>query len=213
VQYIDEETARLMRDSGCRGVFLGVESANDVVLKNMNKRATRADFLRGMDLLQKYNIMSVATFIIGFPGESEQSIKDNIDFIENTSVRFYTLKEFYYIENTPIYHDREKYGLTGMGPKWKHDTMDSATAHKIKMNMFQTIKNAIFIDPDTSLWYLVYLYDQGFTMDEIALIQDEINKVMLDQVNGKIDDNHPGFENVRKILSRIPDRKRLLVRV
>ena len=34
-----------MRDSGCKGVYLGFESANDVILGNMNKRAKRADFI------------------------------------------------------------------------------------------------------------------------------------------------------------------------
>jgi len=37
VQYVDQEIARLMKESGCRGVYLGVESANDGVLKNMNR--------------------------------------------------------------------------------------------------------------------------------------------------------------------------------
>ena len=46
VQFLDEETARLMKESGCRAVHLGLESANDVVLGNMNK-APPARILKG----------------------------------------------------------------------------------------------------------------------------------------------------------------------
>ena len=52
VQYVDEEVARLMKESGCVGVYLGVESSNDTVLKNMNKKATRANFSEGIKNLR-----------------------------------------------------------------------------------------------------------------------------------------------------------------
>src|SRR5690242_13334756 len=48
VQYVDEETVRMMKDSGCRGVYLGIESASDIVLKNMNKRVTASQFALGV---------------------------------------------------------------------------------------------------------------------------------------------------------------------
>ena len=31
VQYIDDDIARMMRDSGCKGVYLGMESSNDAL--------------------------------------------------------------------------------------------------------------------------------------------------------------------------------------
>ncbi|MFY9837030.1 MAG: radical SAM protein, partial [Xanthobacteraceae bacterium] len=71
VQYVDENMVKAMKDSGCRGVYLGVESASDKVLKNMNKRATKAQFARGIELLNKYDIDYLAAFVIGFPGEDD----------------------------------------------------------------------------------------------------------------------------------------------
>lgn len=202
VQFVDEETAKLMKESGCRGVYLGLESVNDQVLKNMNKRATRDQFIRGLEHLKSYDITSMAAFVLGFPGETEQSLKDNIDFIESQGIDFYTLKEFYYMENTPVHNKREVYGLTGMGNRWSHNTMDSQTASQYKISLFKQIKHSTFIDPDMSLWYLAYLYDQGFSMEEVATLQRDINDVMLSQIDGKFDDNHPGFARLRQKLSR-----------
>lgn len=201
VQFVDEEVVKLMKDSGCRGVYLGVESANDQVLKNMNKRATRADFERGIALLKKYDITMMVALVVGFPGESEETIKDNIEFIERNGIQFYTLKEFFYIQNTSIHRDREKFGLTGMGSNWQHNTMNSMQAGEYKMQMFREIKS-IFIDPDTSLWYLAYLYDQGFTMKEIADFQQDINKIMLSQMDGNFNDDDPLFGQLTQKLQK-----------
>jgi len=202
VQYVDEELAQLMKDSGCRGVYLGVESANDQVLTNMNKKATHADFERGVKLLNKYEITMMAAFIVGFPGETLESLEDTKVFIESNGIQFYTLKEFYYMENTSVHKDREKYGLTGMGAKWSHDTMDSMQASEHKMSMFQDIKS-VFIDPDTSLWYLAYLYDQGLNMSQIEDLQKDINQVIKEQINGKFDDDHPALSLLSQKLKNI----------
>ncbi len=193
VQYVDEEVVRLMRDSGCKGVYLGFESANDVILGNMNKRAKRADFKRGLELLNKYGIYSLAAFIIGFPGETDETIRDNIEFIENYGVQYYSTKEFFYIGHTSIHEQREKFGLTGMGNKWKHNTMDSVRASEIKLEMFKNIKNSVSIDPDLSLWYLAYLYDQGFSFNEIKQKQTDISLLMSRQLSGDFS-NLPVFE-------------------
>ena len=201
VQYADEEVVGLMKDSGCRGVYLGVESANDQVLGNMNKRSRRADFEKGIALLNKHDITMMVAFVVGFPGESEQTIRDNKEFVESNGIQFYTLKEFFYMENTPIYRDREKFGLTGMGSHWQHHTMNSIEASAYKMQMFRDIKS-VFIDPDTSLWYLAYLYDQGFTMAEIADFQQDINKIMLSQMDGNFDDDNPLFGQLAGKLKR-----------
>jgi len=201
VQSLDEEACKLMRDSRCKCVYLGIESANDGVLENMNKKATRAQFSRGLGLLKKYGIKSVAAFIIGFPGETDATIRDDIDFIEETAPDFYTLKEFYYMKHAPVYNKRDRYALSGIGADWTHSTMDYKTAHKRKIGMFRDIKNSIFVDPDMNMWYIAYLYDQGYGMDEIRAIQMELNAVMRSQIGGKYGDNHPSFDRLRELLS------------
>ncbi len=197
VQFVTDEIAQLMKASGCRGVYLGLESANNDILKNMNKRATREEFAKGIGFLKKYDITVMAAFIVGFPGETEETLQDNKNFIETLGIDFYTLKEFYYMENTPIHGQRDNFGLTGMGSEWAHDTMDSTTASEHKMRLFKEI-DSIFIDPDTSLWYIAYLYDQGFSIQEIASMQKNINALMVEQMNGSFNDDHLLFHQLAK---------------
>jgi len=200
VQYVTDEVARLMRDSGCQGVYLGLESANDDVLRNMNKKVTGDGFLRGMEHINRYGINTFAAFVIGFPGETEKTIEDNIQFVKKCAIDFYSTKEFYYMPHASVHRDREKYGLTGMGNNWKHDTMDSTTASAMKVHMFREIKDSVFVDPDISLWYLAYLYDQGFNMPQIKDLQRVINRMMLDEIDGNFNDKTPYIEELRRLL-------------
>ncbi len=175
VQYVDDEIVRMMKESGCRGVYLGIESASDTVLKNMNKRATASQFARGVNLLNKYDIPYLAAFVLGFPGETAATIQENLDFIRNNGVRFYSLKEFFYMPHTSVHERREEYGLTGSGGKWSHATMTHEEAAQIKLDIFRSVGTSTHIDPDTSLWYMVYLYDQGYDFGAIERLQGEIN--------------------------------------
>ena len=199
-QFIDDETARLMSDSGCQAVYLGIESANDTVLANMNKKATRVAFEQGVASLRAHGIASMAAFVLGFPGETQASLKDNMDFIENTGVEDYTLKEFYYMENTPVHRDRAKYGLKGAGHRWEHATMTSREASEHKLQLFRGIKGSTFVDPDTSLWYLVLMRENGYSFSEITTIQTVINGVINDQTNGHFSDDHPAFVRLRSLI-------------
>lgn len=200
VQYIDDNVARMMRDSGCKGVYLGIESGDDDVLKNMNKKVTRSKFLKGMEHLNRYGITTFAAFVIGFPGETEETIAENMQFMRECAVDFYSTKEFYYMPHASVHRDRNKYGLVGLGNNWKHNTMDSTTAAEMKVRMFREVKESIFIDPDTSLWYLAYLYDQGFTMTQIKSMQRIINQMMLNEIDGVFDDKAAQMAQLRSII-------------
>lgn len=182
VQYVNEDDVRLMKDSGCAGVYLGIESASDTVLKNMNKRATGKQFAEGVRLLNKYDIPYLAAFVLGFPGETDGTIQENVDFIRNNGVRFYSLKEFFYMAHTQVHDKRNEYGLTGMGGKWSHDTMNHEDAARLKLDIFQSVTESTHIDPDTSLWYMAYLYDQGYDFAKIEQAQAGINAVMKRQL-------------------------------
>ena len=142
----------------------------------------------------------MAAFVLGFPGETDETLNDNLTFIEASGVEFYTFKEFYYMENTPVHEKRDQFGLTGMGSKWKHDTMAYEDIQPKIIRMFEKVKDSVFIDADTSLWYIAYLYDQGYSIEHIMQIQQEINIVLKDQVHGNFNDHHPSYQRLKSII-------------
>lgn len=133
---LDDETVLLMKRSGCIGVFLGLESGNNKMLKNMNKGATVEEYLQGISLLHKYDIPTYGAFIIGFPGETKESIEDTISFIKQAKLKYYRLFTWIFNRLSPIASEREKYSIEGYEIEWKHATMTSSEAvEKCKLIM------------------------------------------------------------------------------
>jgi len=178
VQYMDEQLAKDMAESGCDGVYLGIESANDTVLTAMNKKVRVAQYRDGIKMLRSNGIKVFAAFVLGFPGETRKSIDDNIRFIQETGLDFYSLKEFYYSHTAPIHKQREKWGLSGSGNRWKHNTMSSEEASSEKLRIFESVRTSSHLDADSGLWALAYLRDRGFTWPEIEAILDLISEMM-----------------------------------
>jgi anaerobic magnesium-protoporphyrin IX monomethyl ester cyclase len=168
-QYADEDTARLMKEAGCRAVFCGLESVDDTVLKNMNKNAKVDDYKRGIDQLKKHDIGVHANFIVGFPGETEQSAKKIVPFIDGLGIEFCTVCTWSYIPSTPIGKRADEFGIRGLGVQWTHDTMDSATAQDLARHVATEQKSAVHNAVRGEAWTEFLFYANGFTVDEVQL--------------------------------------------
>ncbi len=79
---VDEETARLLAESGCVSVFVGMDSGDPDMLKNMNKNSTLEQNLNAMKILQKYRIGVIAGVVVGVPGETKRSMERTVDFLK-----------------------------------------------------------------------------------------------------------------------------------
>lgn len=73
---ISEETVRLMKEAGCRRVYLGLESGSPATLELMNKQVTVEQGIRAAGLYRRAGIEVAAFFIVGYPGETVASIEE-----------------------------------------------------------------------------------------------------------------------------------------
>ncbi len=174
-QYTDEETLELMIEAGCEAVHLGIESGSPQILENMNKKSTIEYYAKGLEVLNKHNIISYATFIVGFPGETDESVQQTINFINENKPTFSCLWPFFCSPLTPIWNEREKYGLTNWGYNWSHNTMDSKRALDIIEDILLSDKlyNSVFCSmlPE----YITYVKHYGFSVDQLKNYLLEFN--------------------------------------
>jgi p-methyltransferase len=164
----DDECFDLMAGSGCAGVFLGIESGDDRVLKEMNKVATTAKYLRGVTELNARNIMTYASFIVGYPSETDESAENTIAFIEEAKPTFYCLETFFYDPKVPIATRANEFGLKGAGYSWTHQSMDWRRASEIVEQGYRRITQSRVVPLYSfDLWSIAYLLGQGFTRAQV----------------------------------------------
>jgi radical SAM superfamily enzyme YgiQ (UPF0313 family) len=83
VDAVDPDMLRLMRQTGCKLISYGVESGNQEILNRAKKRVDLNQSSNAIHLTRKAGILSMAYFILGLPGETQQTIDETIAFMKN----------------------------------------------------------------------------------------------------------------------------------
>jgi radical SAM PhpK family P-methyltransferase len=175
----DEEAFELMARSGCKGVFLGIESGSPRILENMDKHAAADKYREGIRRLKQHGILTFGSFIVGFPGETEETIRETVDFIRETRPDFYRAQIWYCEPGTPIFHRKEKYGIEGEGYKWRHSTMASQEVMDYIDDMFLDIRESEWL-PQWSFdfWVIPYLLGKGMSLEQFRGFVHEANRAL-----------------------------------
>lgn len=176
----DEEAIDLMAESGCKGVFLGIESGSPAILKNMNKAATIEKYAEGMRLLRQRGILTFGSFIIGFPGETEETVRETADFIAENRPDYYRAQIWYCETGTPIEQRREQFQIEGDGFVWRHATMDSLEAMDHIDRLFLTVTESRWL-PQWSFdfWIIPYLTGRGISLEQFGQFMMAANGLLM----------------------------------
>lgn len=110
VDTIDQEVAERMKKAGCVRVFFGIESGNDSVLKLMNKQITIRQAEQAVNDCKEAGIQVGAFFILGYPGETDKTVLDTVDFASSLPLDYLSFTFPYPIPGTPLY-ERVKNGM------------------------------------------------------------------------------------------------------
>jgi len=94
VDVINEELLKLMKGAGCHTILFGVETASEKSLKSMGKGYTLRQVEETFRLCREYGVRTLATYILGLPGEDREDIVKTVEFavrLDSDFVSFNTL--------------------------------------------------------------------------------------------------------------------------
>jgi len=165
VDDLTPELADLMKRAGCFGVFFGVESGDDRILKLMRKGHNSQDARDGIRTAHAAGLYVHANFIIGYPGETAETADNTLAFIEDTRADTVTIGQFYAETHTPVRGPAmAEWNLQGSETQWSHKTMDSTQADEIiKKALFRLNNSGVTIGSEYEIAGLMAL---GLTFDE-----------------------------------------------
>lgn len=111
---IDKEIAKLLFDSGCKEVGIGIEAADNNILRILGKQETVLQMENAISILKSYSIEIRCFFMIGTPFDTKELMYKNIDFIERNGIAHNTVANFIPYPGTEIYDKRSMYGIIGI---------------------------------------------------------------------------------------------------
>lgn len=80
IDAIDENLLKKMKEAGCKSIHFGVESGSDRILEVTKKKITKDKIRKGIELTKKVGIETICFMMIGLPEETEEEMKQTIEF-------------------------------------------------------------------------------------------------------------------------------------
>ncbi|MDD5085962.1 MAG: radical SAM protein [Candidatus Omnitrophica bacterium] len=119
VDFVWEDVLAEMKRAGCGLVNFGFESGSDEILKSMNKNTTVKAAREAMKICKKIGIRTMGNFMIGNIGETEETIRQTINFAKELNTD--TMGVFVAIPypGTDLFKKAENLGYLKKGLCWR----------------------------------------------------------------------------------------------
>jgi anaerobic magnesium-protoporphyrin IX monomethyl ester cyclase len=164
VDMVNKELLQLMKDSGCIAVWFGVEAGSQRVLDDMGKGFTATRTREAFKMAQDIGLLTIASVVLGFPGETRESALETVKFIEEINpddVGYYIATPY---PGTPMAEKVKKSGWLRVTDFDKYDTatpifelptLNMEELRKIRENAF----HSFYLRPT----YILRMFAKGGT--------------------------------------------------
>lgn len=113
---IHPELIHSAAESGCVGMYFGLESGNPQILRKIRKPSSVNHYIKVGKIMEKYpKIFTRGFLIIGFPKETFRQILDTINMAKAMSLDWYTVQLLTPLPSTEMYHQMVDEGLIQEG--------------------------------------------------------------------------------------------------
>lgn len=127
VDYVDQELLKMMSAAGCWLISWGIESGNEQILRHARKGAYPDKAERALQWSRDAGIMNWGYFIIGLPGETEETIRQTIDFSKKLPLDIALFHVAAPYPGTPFFFEVVENDWFRPGTRWEQVDMDKGT--------------------------------------------------------------------------------------
>ena len=174
VELFNETQADLMSKAGFKKLLVGFESGSDKILKNINKKATKAENTRCIEIAKKYGIGIKALMSIGHPGESNETIQETYDWLLSSKPDEFDVTIITVIPGSKYYDDSVmvEEGI------WKYTT-NGDILYSVEVDNFTQYEYYKGIPGN----YNSFVYTDYITREKLVESRDWLEKSVLDKLN------------------------------
>ncbi len=145
VDSVDKPLLEKMKEAGCFSLCFGVESGNQRILDLAHKKITPAKIRKAVTLCQNSGYEFIASFIAGLPGETEDTLRQSVEFAESLGEGgwgFHILSPFF---GTEVREKAAELGLRILTNDWERYDCNQAVCETegIKAETLNKVVNGI----------------------------------------------------------------------
>jgi radical SAM superfamily enzyme YgiQ (UPF0313 family) len=127
VDYVDDELLAKMGQAGCWFISWGIESSNEMILKRARKGYKKEQAFKALQWSHNAGIKNWGYFIIGLPGETEETIQETIAYAKQLPLDIALFHIAAPYPGTPFFYEVVENNWFRPGTKWEEVDMDQST--------------------------------------------------------------------------------------
>jgi anaerobic magnesium-protoporphyrin IX monomethyl ester cyclase len=170
------EQAAVMYRAGFRQLLTGFESSSPRILENINKKATRDDNTRAIELAKNAGMKVKALMSIGHPGESPETIAATKDWLLEVEPEDFDCTIITTYPGTP-YYDHAVEHEPGI---WTFSARNGDRLHAYELDYNVT---ADYYKGDPNGGYRAYVYTDYVSAEELVELRGELEREVRQRLN------------------------------
>ena len=219
VDTVSREVLGKMKEAGCGVVSFGVESGNRDILKTIKKGITLEQVIAAVKMCTDLEITPHASFILGLPGETPETLKETVDFGEKlkdmgVSHGFHLLAPF---PGTEIREQSTKLDIKILTSDWREYHANRAIVETSSVNRKMLDEIVIEWESEFNKW----LGEIKRRMETGEAEEDEIRQLMrlercvlvYDLMMGRVVEERGSWRKENEVVSDSDALKALVSRV
>ncbi len=127
VDFVDPEMLRLMGRAGCWMISWGIESGSEMILRRAQKGIVPEQVEQALRWSREAGIRNWGYFIIGLPGETEETIQETIQFSKKLPLDLALFHIAAPHPGSPFFFEVVEQGWFRPGTQWEQVDMDRST--------------------------------------------------------------------------------------
>ena len=148
VNRTDGELLQKLKEAGCYQAAFGIESGNQEILDRIRKDITKDQVREAVTLTRKVGIETFGFFMLGLPGDTEETMQDTIDFAVELDLDIAKFAVTMPLPGTPLFDEYDEQGLI-LTKDWSQ-------------YLFHDLSNPVYKHPNLSWETIIKYYKKAY---------------------------------------------------
>lgn len=184
-ELFSDEQAEAMYRAGFRWILVGFESGSPRILENINKKATREDNTRCLEIARKHGLKVKALMSLGHAGESRETIQETENWLLENKPDDFDATVITTYPGTP-YFDNAIQTSPGI---WTYTAKNGDRLHSHETNFNADISYYKGIPGE----YKSFVFTDYLTAEEIVKLRDGLETKLREKLSIPFNHGQPGI--------------------
>lgn len=100
---LDEEILQLMKQANCAGLYFGLESGSNRVLKSIDKKITVKQIIKVSKIVHDSGIPTATSVLLGLPDETKEDMEETLKLMKKVKADLFDVNSYTPLPGTSLY--------------------------------------------------------------------------------------------------------------